>query len=139
MPIHTTPPCNYDRAYCESVHVVCSERMAHMEEDVKDVRGAVFGSPDAPGLIHLMNRKLSVSTLRWFLAVFALPAILAAFALYQFYVQAPLTFAEKKELNLIDDRVIKIEQIVNRLPDMDQMKTIVKDATKEALREQKGP
>lgn len=127
-------PLEYDPAYCEGVHALCEHKNSVISAQVNDIHGAVFGSKEQPGLIQLMARKLSSSAVKWFVAIFAVPALVAGLAIYEFYVAAPLTYSTKIEVNATNERVLKMEEQVSRLPTAAQIKDVVVQALQETPR-----
>lgn len=130
-PTSTIPPVEYSPIYCSAVHELCHAKMDAVKNTVDDIHGAVFGSKEQPGLITLMTRKVSTSTVRWFISIFGIPLLAGLLVAYAFYVKVPLTYTEKQEFNTLQEKVVKIEETVKQLPTTPQ----VKDALKEALKE----
>lgn len=127
----STPPETFDPRYCEGVQALCSQRYTTLEKSVDDIHGAVFGSKEQPGMLQLLTKKLSIASVKWFLAVFALPAVLGVLAFYQFYISAPYKYADSATLGDIDNRVLRLEGAFNELPNAAAMKSIVKEAIRE--------
>jgi hypothetical protein len=126
-----TPPEDYDSTYCAGVQALCSAKMESIATQVSDVHGAVFGSKEQPGMMALLTKKVSITSVKWVVAVFGLPALLACLALYAFYIRAPLVYVDKQEHHILSEKVVKMEERIDKLPDTVMMKQIMREVLTE--------
>ena len=131
-------PEMYTPEYCEAVRAGCTAKMDSIACDVKDVHGAVFGSDTQPGMMALLTRKLSISSVKWVFAMIGIPIIMGALSFYAFYIKAPLLYGEKAfatenrtRIERVEKDVQSLEDAVSQLPTGTQMKDIFRDALKE--------
>lgn len=116
-PSHMTPPESYSAVYCHDVHAICTEKMDKAINIAERT--------------HLeVKKKLSLKTIKGILVVLGMPIILACLALYAFYIQAPLTYAEKDELNALNTKVTVMETKLGAIPTKDEMREIMTDVVK---------
>lgn len=120
-PSHVTPPIEYSPTYCADVHKICSEKM-------DEALQVAYSTRDD------LKKKLSLKTIKGVLVVLGMPTILACLALYAFYIQAPLTYAEKEELNALNTKIVVMETKLGAIPNKDEVRDIMTDVVKKHMK-----
>lgn len=120
-PSHLTPPDGYSPVYCADVHKLCTDKMEEVRKIALDTQSD-------------LRKKLSLKTIKGILIVFGAPVLAACLALYAFYIQAPLTYAEKEELNALNTKIVVMETKLGAIPNKDEVRDIMTDVVKKHMK-----
>lgn len=116
-PARLTPPLEFSPTYCADVHKLCTNTMQEVKEIAEETRAEV-------------KKKLSLKTIKGLMIVFGAPVLAACLALYAFYVQAPLIYADKEEMHTLQTKIVIMETKLGSIPDKDELREIVTDVVK---------
>lgn len=122
-----TAPEAYTPEYCDAIREGCTEARGKNADNIQEIHNALF---EKGGIVAKLGKTVSFSSVKWWVSLLLVPAILAVFAIYQSYVTFPLVYADQQSVAATEKRVTILEQKISALPTKEELKEIMIEVLK---------